>query len=255
MGDLHTLWDISEESFRVLISRGLPASSPAAVANEDQRMTMLGDGLVADPTRCLMRTTQINTTVSEVWPWLSQMMRGAGVYGWPLLETPDCKSADFLLDGLPEPQAGDRIGDLFQIARLDPPRELVWKSVAELRMLGFSIAELTLDYLLQPASSGRCWIVVRLCGACEHLTIQIAHYLFGVIDFLLPASQLATMKKHVETYPRRLAVEDINRGRVKRHQAAEFHPGRGPTVIIHRRSAENAEESLRPGHLSDKAQP
>ncbi len=255
MGDLHTLWDISEESFRVLISRGLPASSPSAVANEDQRMTMLGDGLVADPTRCLMRTTQINATVNEVWPWLTQMMRGAGVYGWPLLETPDCKSADFLLDGLPEPQAGDRIGDLFQIARLDPPRELVWKSVAELRMLGLSIAELSLNYLLQPAAQGRCRLVARVCGACDHLTSQITHYLFEVIDFLLPASQLATMKKHVETYPRRLAVEDINRGRVKRHQAAEFHPGHGPTVIIHRRSAENAEESMKPGYLSDKARP
>ena len=59
----------------------------------------------------------------------------------------------------------------------------------------------------------------------------------------------------METYPRRLAVEDINRGRVKRHQAAEFRPNHGPTVITHRRSAENAEESLRLGHLSDKAQP
>lgn len=255
MGDLHTLWDISEESFRVLISRGLPASSPAAVANEDQRVTMLGDGLVANPTRILMRATQINATMSEVWPWLSQMMRGAGVYGWPLLETPDCKSADFLLDGLPEPQAGDRIGDLFQIARLDPPREVVWRSVAELRMLGFSLACLTLDYLLQPASRGRCRLVVRLCGGCDHLTSQITRYLFDVIDFLLPASQLATMKTHVETYPRRLAMEDINRGRVKRHQAAEFRPGRGPTVIIHRRSAENAEESLKPAHLSERAQP
>ncbi len=255
MGDLHTLWDISNESFRVLISRGLPTSSPSAVTDEDQRMKMLGDDLVADPTRSLMRATQINATMSEVWPWLSQMMRGAGVYGWPLLETPDCKSADFLLDGLPEPQAGDRIGGLFQIARLDPPREVVWRNVAELRILGFSMACLTLDYLLQPASRGRCRFVVRLCGACDHLTSQITRYLFDVIDFLLPASQLATMKKHVETYPRRLAVEDINRGRVKRHQAAEFRPGRGPTVIIHARSAENAEENLKPAHPSEKAQP
>ncbi len=63
MGDLHTLGDISEESFRVLIGRGLPAAEPPGVTDEDQHMKMLGDGLVANPNRTLMRTTQINATI------------------------------------------------------------------------------------------------------------------------------------------------------------------------------------------------
>ncbi len=223
MGCLHTLWDISEESFRTLVKARF-RSSPGAVAAADQlKIQMLGDALVPGPTRTLMRATEIDAPPDRVWPWLHQMMRGGGVYGWPALETPHCQSADYLLSNLPAPQIGDRIGDVLEVVRVNSPREIVWHALGDIELFGFRLTALTLDYLLDSAARGRCRLVVRIQGSCNHLTSQICSYLFEVLDFVLAASQLATLKDHIETYEWRSLIGDINRSRVKRHQAADTH--------------------------------
>jgi hypothetical protein len=193
-------------------------------------MEMLGDGLVATPARTVMRAIDIAAAPEEVWPWLAQMLRGGGVYGWPVLETTKCSSADYLLTGLPEIGVGDRVGDVFEIARVDAPREIVWHAPGGLSLLAFGIPAMTLDYLLQPVRGQGSRLVVRMHCCCEQVTSQIRAYLCDVVDFLLPAPQLMTLRECVETYERRLGVGDIKRDRVTRHQAAPFLAAPGPRV-------------------------
>ncbi len=221
MGCLHTLWDITEASFRVLVYPWFGATLRGAVTNDDLHSDMLGDDIVADPARSVTRATNIDAAPEDVWPWLAQMMRGGGVYGWKSLETPEFRSADYLLSSLAAPEIGDHVGDVFEIARVNTPREIVWRALGGVDLLGLHLTALTLDYLLHCTADGRCRIVVRMRGSCRQLTSQVCSHLLEVLDSVLPASQLATLKDYIETYEHRLGVGDINRSRVQRHQAAE----------------------------------
>lgn len=221
MGYLHTLWDIHEHSFRMLVQPGFPPALPGAGTKNDRHLHMLGDDLITGPALTLTRASNIDAAPDDVWPWVAQMMRGAGVYGWKVLETPAHRSADYLLTHLGAPEIGDRVGDVLEIARVNTPREIVWRASGGVDLLGLHVTALTLDYLLQSTPRRRSRIVVRMRGSCRQLTNQVCSYLSEVLDFVLPASQLATLKDHIETYEQRLAVGDINRSRVQLHQAVE----------------------------------
>jgi hypothetical protein len=221
VGYLHTLWDIREDSFRMLVQPGFPPALPGAGTKDDLHLHMLGDDLITGPALTLTRASNIDAALNDVWPWVAQMMRGAGVYGWNILETPEHRSADYLLSGLGAPEIGDHVGDVLEIARVHAPREIVWRASGGVDLLGLHLTALTLDYLLRSTANGRCRIVVRMRGSGRQLTSQVCSYLFEVLDFVLPASQLATLKDYIETYEQRLAVGDTNRSRVQLHQAVE----------------------------------
>ena len=89
MGYLHTLWDIGEDSFHMLVQPGFRPALPGAGTKDDLHLPMLGDDLSTGPARTLTRATNIDAALDDVWPWVAQLMRGAGVYGWKVLETPE----------------------------------------------------------------------------------------------------------------------------------------------------------------------
>ncbi|MHC4082351.1 MAG: hypothetical protein ACYS15_11900 [Planctomycetota bacterium] len=228
-GCLRALWDIGEESFRTLVNaryRPVPASG---VTDEDRRLPMLGDALIARPSRVSMRVVEIDQDAEAVWPWLAQMMRGGGIYGWPALETARCRSADYLLDDLAPPRIGDRVDDVFELADVDAPMEIVWTAPAGLELVGLRVRALTIDYLLRPGSCGGCRLVVRTRGCCERLTSQVRGYLCELVDFLLPAHQVETIRGHVGSYADRRAIGQVNRELVGRHQAVALERGAGVT--------------------------
>ena len=225
-GCLRALWDIGEESFRTLVNARYRSIPGGGVTDDERQMPMLGDALIARPSRVSMRVAEIDREPQAVWPWLAQMMRGGGIYGWPALETARCRSADYLLDDLAPPRVGDRVGDVFEVADVDPPREIVWTAPAGLELLGFRVRALTIDYLLRPGASGGCRLVVRTRGCCERLTSLVRGYLCELVDFLLPAHQIETIRGHVESYPLRLEIGQVNREQAGRHQALALQPGR-----------------------------
>ncbi|MHC4217388.1 MAG: hypothetical protein ACYSU7_02925 [Planctomycetota bacterium] len=224
-GCLRAFWDIGEESFRTLISARYRSIPAAGVSDAERRLRMLGDELLTRPTCVYTRVVGIGLEPGAVWPWLAQMMRGGGVYGWPALETARCRSADYLLDGLAAPQVGDHLGDVLEVAAVDPPREIVWQAPEGLEILGFNLRALTLDYLLRPDDDGGCRLLVRMSGCCDRLTSQVRGYLCELVDFLLPAHQVETIQRLAETYSARLALGRVNRDMAGRHQALAVEPG------------------------------
>jgi hypothetical protein len=226
-GSLRNLWGIGQESFRTLISARYRPRPAGGATDAERRKPMLGDPVLVRPTRVIMRAADIGREADDVWPWLAQMMRGGGIYGWPALETPRCRSADSLLDGLAPPRVGDRVGDLLEVAILDPPREIVWHAPAGLELLGFEVRALALDYLLRPGPSGGCRLLVRMSGCCERLTSQVRGYLCELIDFLLPWHQVETIRGLAEAHARRPGPRRVDRDPAGRHQALDLEPGPG----------------------------
>jgi hypothetical protein len=196
------------------------------VTADERQMPMLGDALIARPSRVAMRVVEIEAEPHVVWPWLAQMMRGGGLYGWPALETARCRSADYLLEDLAPPRIGDRVGDVFEVADVDAPWEIVWNAPEGVEVLGFRVRALTIDYLLRPGGRCGCRLLVRTRGCCERLTSQVRGYLCELVDFLLSAHQIETIRGHVESYPQRLEIGQVNREQVGRHQA--ISPQFGP---------------------------
>ncbi len=224
-GCLRMLWDIGEESFRTLVNARYRPVPAGGVTDAERRLPMLGDALLAKPARVIMRAADIDEAADAVWPWLAQMMRGGGIYGWSALETPRCRSADYPLDELAPPRVGDRVGDVLEVAIVDPPREIVWNAPAGLELLGFEVRALTIDYLLRPGPHGGCRLVARMSGCCERLTSQVRGYLCELVDFLLPWHQVETIRQLVESYAERLALGRVNRDLVGRHQAIALQRG------------------------------
>ncbi len=118
------------------------------------------------------------------------------------------------------------MGDVFEVADVDAPSEIVWNAPAGVEVLGFRVRALTIDYLLRPGARGGCRLVVRTRGCCDRLTSLVRGYLCELVDFLLPAHQIETIRGHVESYPQRLEIGQVNREQVGRHQALALQPGR-----------------------------
>ncbi|MFO0982392.1 MAG: hypothetical protein U1E76_11755 [Planctomycetota bacterium] len=159
---------------------------------------------------------------AEVWAWLAQMLRGAGPYGWRELETPGCRSAEYLLDHLPPPAILDRAGDLFELARIVPGRELVWVAARGLEVLDVPFAALALHYELRELAARRTRFAVRLRASIEHVTASIAGHRFAMLDAILPMQQVVRIKALAEQPDRRLMPA------AGRHQHAPFVAGRTP---------------------------
>jgi hypothetical protein len=234
-GSLRSIWDIGEESFRTLINARYRPVPAVNVTDDERSQPMLGDPLLVVSMRRRMRAVDIAAGADAVWPWLAQMMRGGGIYGWPALETNRCRSADYLLEVLAPPRVGDRLGDVLQVADVEPNREIVWHAPAGFELLGFQVQALTVDYRIEPGAAGRCRLVARLGALCEQLTSQVRGYLGEVVDFLLPAFQLDTIRRHVESYSQREAAGAVNRDTVGRHQALLLRPGPHAAISAARR--------------------
>ncbi|MHC5023903.1 MAG: hypothetical protein ACYTGG_08320 [Planctomycetota bacterium] len=231
---LHDFWEIGNESFHALVQPRMACHVRGRVSDRLARMPMHGDALIARPDDCIMRSERIDAAPEVVWQWLSQLYRGAGVYGWIRLETPRCWSAHCRLAGLDPPRPGDRIGELLELAIVDEGHELVWRNVETLVVESFPLEALTLDYGLFPMSKLRTELLVRIRGRVAHLTRPVTRYLFDVLDFVLVAPQVARLRACIE---RATAGEDGPCGRIrKRHQAAPFHPSGIPRPRLALRS-------------------
>jgi hypothetical protein len=220
-GRLLDLWEISDESFDVL-----RASLDISVDTQPslERQPLLGDRFISDPDFVSTWYGVSIAPVDGLWLWVSQMMRGAGMYGWDRLEGPGRRSCGRLLDGIPRPSLGDRLAGLLEICALEEGVEIVWKNIRTLVFEEASITEFTLDYTvdeLQPVGSrliGR--IRCRLTGA----TKPVVEHAARTLSCILPRCQVKTITEfagiqHESGRPRLAA-----RGGVFSFQRSKFVP-------------------------------
>lgn len=217
----HTLWPIGEESFRVLVT-ACPRRVPPSDVGEIWGRRLFDESSL-DPDQAITHAVQIDAPSSTVWLWLSQMMRGGGMYAWPRLESSDCRSAEFLMDGLPPPREGDRVGEVFCLCAVSPNEEMIWRSRPGLTLLGFPVFELTVDYRLEPLSAEKTCLSARTCIARRHSSALIRRHLLEVLDRILSAHQLAHLKRLAETHGPSARQPKPS---ATRHQAAEFFPAK-----------------------------
>lgn len=221
---LHTLWSISEVSFRVMVHGRFKRQPPADLTDADVQLVNEGGG-TPEVDESLMRAVDIDAPAEQVWPWLAQMMRGAGIYGWRLLETPECVSAEYLVEGTPSPRAGDRVGDLLELAEVEPGRRLLWRCTGKTSCMGVNIRKMTLDYRLQPSSPTTSRLLAHTTVCCSGVTVPIARHTLEVIEFVLPAHQIARVRALAETTKSLASTGGLVRPRHGSHQVAPFVPG------------------------------
>lgn len=103
--------------------------------DEEVSRYMPGDELVINPTFNSTRGITIESTPSEIWPWLVQMGYGrAGFYGYDLIENLGSEggiaSAESIIPNLQQLQVGDdmpiSVVALYKIQAIEPDRFLVW---------------------------------------------------------------------------------------------------------------------------------
>jgi hypothetical protein len=233
-GNLAQLWDICDDTFRTLLQvrlqgGGVARSRTPVPAADEQRPWIAGD-------RGICRSISINAPSADVWPWLRQLMRGGGMCGWPSLESPACRSADYLLDDVPDLRAGDHIDGCLVLTSFRPLHWIVWRAGPSATLLGLSLPEFTFGYGLQETDPGKTRLAVRTYPVQGSVTDQAADWLLGVFDFILPAHQLPAIKRNVETYAARLTAGATNRGTVARHQACPLTRGEARSLLQPRTS-------------------
>jgi hypothetical protein len=225
MCNLRTLWDISDESFRSMLETQL-GRRHAALPGEDVTpdeiaMPMPGDDLIPVPDRVQMRAINIEAPAHDVWPWLAQMMRGAGIYGWPRLESAACASAEHLISDIPPPRTGDRVGEVFEVIEVVPFRAIAWRSYHSISVLGLTLREMTLSYQISARGHSCSRLVVRQRCQLDHCANRLTRRFSNLIHFLLPCSQLWRIKELAEAASRDREESDPQ-ANGQPHQAAPF---------------------------------
>jgi hypothetical protein len=193
-GRLLDLWGISDESFEVLAS----TLSPPSESSESAHATMLGDRLHPDVDFVATFESRSKASASRLWPWVAQAMRDGGIYGWNRLDSPISRPADRLLDGLPSPCVGDRLGDLLEICRLDRHAEIVWRNVMPLTFLDSVIHHLTLDYRVDQVRSGGAKLVARLRSVVDGRSRPMTTYANTTLAYILPYCQAHNLTQRAD---------------------------------------------------------
>lgn len=223
---LQTCWDIGESSFLTVIestarSRSNATAAPVKVGDNAEPMPC--DELLPRADRVMTWRVSIDAPPSRIWPWLSQMMRGGGMYGLESFESSAQHSSPRLLTDLPAPREGDALGEMLHVALVKPGAVIVWKSTSPLSLMKHTINELTLAYRVRAEQSGRSVLQARLRCRFDLTTQQVSRYLCQLIGLMLPVSQLRRIKQLAEADANG-TPEPAAASQCETHQALIFQP-------------------------------
>jgi hypothetical protein len=186
---------------------------------------MACDLLVPDPILSFTHAIDLGAPPERAWPWLVQMGSGrAGWYSWDLLDNGRHRSADWLVPELQHVAVGDVFPavpgarDVFVVARVDPPRDLVlhWPAAD-----GRSRA--SWEFRVDPARAGSRLVVrsrmnalgreaaredadeaalgARLEAGLMHFPLPLLRPLAMIGHRVMQARQLRGLKRRIERRP------------------------------------------------------
>jgi hypothetical protein len=227
MAALSELWGMNEESLDTIIrARDGRHAFRAPVKCGWLHESMLGDKLLAGACETATHAAELAAPAERVWPWLAQLMRGAGIYGWSTLESPRCRSADHLLSGLPLPRLGDQVGQCLILAGLEPGSEIVWVASEPVRLLGHELSGLSLDYAIRPTTEGAgdSCLVARLRFASPGMTEQVSSLIRSTLEVLLIGTQMQRLRETIHNFEASQEDGHTPARSPSRHQLAAFKP-------------------------------
>ena len=171
---------------------------------EERTQEMPGDAYLdgGPPVRASMtRAVSIHAQPDTVWPWLTQLGRGAGWYSIEWLDNGGKASARHIVSWIPEPQLGDS-SPIGYLRHIEHGQALVWW-VKGLRFLG-AMSRLIVDMKLTAEGEGSR-LVIRMSADASGPTARMALLAFQFIDTIMARRQLLGIKDRVERYGARLS--------------------------------------------------
>jgi hypothetical protein len=165
--------------------------------SKERALRMPGDEYLEgeQKTRVVMtRAISISALPERVWPWISQLGRGAGWYSYDWLDNGRRVSAWHIVSWIPEPRLGDAtaIGYLRHIAT---GRSLAWW-LDGASFLGSQARTLTC-YSIDAEGRGTR-LISRISADATGPTARIALLAFQVIDSVMARRQLTGLRDRIE---------------------------------------------------------
>lgn len=178
-----------------------------------------GDFILGDR----IRGTRVKTILADaekVWPWIAQLGRGAGYYSFDYCSNFGHKSADYLVEDLPEPLPGDWNKSLGTLTHVIPGRCLVW--VKHKSPFFLSLVDVRNTFLVRQVGEHASRLLIRTTLDWHSIPGMIVAYLSEPFVFFFYRKQLYNIKSLVETYEKRLKNGHTNRHNSGDHQVDSF---------------------------------
>jgi hypothetical protein len=201
----------------VLVSWGAGWGSTPA----ERSMKLPGDELFTERAPAFVamtRAVSIAAPPETVWPWLTQLGRGAGWYSFDRLDNGGLPSARHIVNWIPPIRLGDA-SPIGYVRRLVDGSEITWWA-SGVRFFG-ALARLTVDIDLNPEADGSR-LVIRMSADATGATARPALWLFMMIDSIMATRQLVGINERVETHGARTAdPEHAETGALDQYQLYE----------------------------------
>jgi hypothetical protein len=196
---------------------------------EECALEMPGDSYFegGPPIRVTMtRAISIHAMPETVWPWLTQLGRGAGWYSIDKLDNGGKVSARHIVSWIPAPQLGDAT-PIGYLRHIEYNRALVWW-LKGLNIIGAK-TRLVVDIQLTPDDKG-ARLVIRMSADAAGPTARISLLVFKFVDSIMARRQLLGIRERVEHYGARTAApEDPETGDRDQYQLYEVIYASGET--------------------------
>ena len=169
---------------------------------DERSLEMPGDAYLQDGPKARVAMTRAISIQAEpeiVWPWLTQLGRGAGWYSVDRLDNGRRDSARHIISWVPPPALGDA-SPIGYLRHIEPGRSLVWW-LGELQYWG-ATTRLVTDIRLTPEQRG-ARLITRMSADAAGPTAWIALLVFRFIDSVMARQQLLGIRHRVERYEAR----------------------------------------------------
>ena len=185
-----------------------PWHSRWGATDEEVRMALPADEMVAGEAAQATRAITIHTPAAQIWPWLLQMGQGrGGLYSYDWLENLvgcDIHTLDTIVPALQDLKVGDpvRIGPqkglpYYEVVLLEPEKALVLRSVDS--NTG-TMGETWGFYLLEQGTSLTRLVIRHRTPPSQDSTSRIVNAVFEPISFVMEQRMLSGIREHAEKY-------------------------------------------------------
>ncbi|UCC83672.1 MAG: SRPBCC family protein [Gemmatimonadota bacterium] len=164
---------------------------------EERARRMPGDEYIEGGPRAqvaMTRAISISAPPERVWPWISQLGRGAGWYSVDWLDNGRKASAWHIVPWIPEPRLGDATA-IGYLRHIDAGRSVAWWIDGE-RFLG-SCCRMVTCYDIRAEGQGTR-LISRISADAAGPTAHIVLLAFRAIDSIMARRQLIGLRNRVE---------------------------------------------------------